>query len=238
MSKGKLAGFLVLGCGAVLGILIGGQTVLGLVAVCLVVGFGLFFGAEARGLAGPNAVAKARILVLLKEVHARPQRKGKFQEIDESDDSVLEFEVFVSCWFLNESDVAMQLSEEVQLSVRTSDGSVAVAQRIRGDLDKWRLGSLVRDEWDTDIVRTRQEEMRELSLQKPLECGVPRHGWAHFRFDNVSPSGLKKGELRLSVNDVSSNVHEGMATRPVRHVPGRVWPYVAKGASATQSVNN
>jgi hypothetical protein len=205
-----------------------------LVAVCLVVGFGLFFAGEARGLAGPNPVTKARILVLLKEFHARPQRKGKFQEIEESDNSALEFEVFVSCWLLNESDIAMQLSDQVQLSVKTSDGSIKVAHRICGDLDRWRLGSLVRDEWDTDIVRARHEEMRELSLEAPLECGVPRHGWAHFRFDNVNPSALKGGELRLSVKDAFSNAHEGTATRAVRYLPGRVWPYVAKSALVTQ----
>ena len=226
-----------MGCGAVLGVFIGGQTGLGLATVFLVVGFGLFFAGDARGLAAMGTKPKARILVLLKEVHARPQSGGKFQQIDESDDSALEFEVFVSCWFLNESDVPVQVTQEVELSVKALDGSVKLAQRIPGDLDKWRLGSLVRDEWDIDIVRARQEEMRELSLEKPLECGAPRHGWAHFRFDHACPSELKTGELRLSVKDVFSTAHEGVATRQVRHLPGRIWPYVVSRVPATQSGN-
>jgi hypothetical protein len=237
MSNSKLAGFLVLGSGAVLGIFLGGQTGLGLVTVTLVLGFGLWFAPEARGISGPSAAPKPRILVLLKHVHLRPQKNGKFHGIEEQHDSGLDFEVFLNCWLLNESDLPAPITEGVQLTLKSPDGSLKPAERIRGDLDNWRLGSLVRDEWDTDVVHPHQEEMPELSIEKPLDCGVPREGWLHFRFANVSASELRKGELRLSLKDVFSNIHEGVATGSVRHLPGRVWPYAGKSASATHSGN-
>jgi hypothetical protein len=51
----------------------------------------------------------------------------------------------------------------------------------------------------------------------------------------VSADDLKNGELRLSIKDVFSNNYEGLATGPVRHVPGSGWPYVAKVVSVMQS---
>jgi hypothetical protein len=237
MPKAKLAGLLVFGIGAVLGISLGGQIGLGFLALALVIGFGLWFSAEARGTTGASVVSKTRILVLLKEVHVRPQRNGKFQEIKELNEPGLQFEVFLNCWLLNESDFAVQIANEIQLSSKSSDGSISVGKRISGDLERWRLGSLVRDEWNPEIVRPRQEQITELNTEKPLECGVPRQGWLHFRFEGVSPSALKNGELRLSIQDLFSNTHSGLATGPVRHLPGRIWPFVAKGASATQSAS-
>jgi hypothetical protein len=129
MPKAKLAGLLVFGIGAVLGISLGGQIGLGFLALALVIGFGLWFSAEARGTTGAS----------------------------------------------------------------------------------------VRDEWNPEIVRPRQEQITELNTERPLECGVPRQGWLHFRFEGVSPSALKNGELRLSIQDLFSNTHSGLATGPVRH---------------------
>ena len=235
MPKEKLAGCLVLGVGGVLGFFLGGATGLGFVAVCLVVGFGLLFSPEAIGISGPRAAPKPRILVLLQEVHARPQMNGKFQEIEAPNQLGLEFEVFVNTWLLNESDVPIALRNAIHLSLRAADGSVRSGERIPGDLDHWRLGSLVRDEWDPDVTRTRQEPIAELSTDKPLECGIPRQGWLHFRLLTVSPAELKKGELRLSIQDSFSNTHAGLATGPVRHVPGRVWPSVTKLPTAVQN---
>jgi hypothetical protein len=237
MSKTKLAGLLVFGVGAVLGIYIGGQAGLGVVAVALVIGFGLWFSSEARGISGPSVAPKPRILVLLKEVHARPQRNGRFQEIKEPNEPGLEFEVFVNCWLLNESDFAIGIADKVELSLKPADGSISLGKRIAGDLESWRLGSLVRDEWDAEIIHPRQEQIIELSTEKPLECGLPRQGWLHFRFEGLSPAALKNGELRLSIQDSFSNTHSGLATGPVRHLPGRIWPFVAQGASASQSAS-
>jgi len=233
MSKTKFLGFLVLGAGAVLGILLGGPFGLGLAAVCLVVGFGLWFTAEAKRVAGPVTALKPRILVLLKDVQVRPQRAGKFQEIEDPNETGLEFEIFVHCWLVSESDVPVALIEELQLSLQIGEASIRIADRVRGDLEKWRLGSLVQDEWDPDVVHTRQEQMPELSLEKQLDCGVPREGWLHFRFVDVTAHQLKNSELRLTIKDVFSNNHEGLATGPVRHLPGSVWPCVVQGVSAT-----
>ena len=219
--------------GAVLGILLGGPFGLGLAAVCLVVGFGLWFTAEAKRVAGPVTALKPRILVLLKDVQVRPQRAGKFQEIEDPNETGLEFEIFVHCWLVSESDVPVAVIEELQLSLQIGEASIRIADRVRGDLEKWRLGSLVQDEWDPDVVHTRQEQMPELSLEKQLDCGVPREGWLHFRFVDVTAHQLKNSELRLSIKDVFSNNHEGLATGPVRHLPGSVWPCVVQGVSAT-----
>ena len=224
-----------MGAGAVLGILTGGTLGLGLVAVCLVVGFGLWSAAEAKGVVGPVPAQKPRILVLLKDVQVRPQRAGKFQEIGDPTETGLEFEVFVHCWLVNESDVPVAVTEELQLSLRIGDRSIEVAKWVRADLERWRLGSLVQDEWDPDVVHTRQGEMPELSLEKPLDCGVPREGWLHFRFVDVTAHHLKNSELRLSIKDAFSNNHEGLATGPVRHLPGSVWPCAVHGVSAPQS---
>ena len=235
MSRAKLAGILVLGIGAVLGFLVGGAIGLGIGSVFLVIGLTLLFYPEASGVAGPHAALKPRLLVLLKEVHTRPQKNGKLQEIENPNQAGLEFEIFASCWFLNESEAPVRVVDDLQLSLQTSDGSVRTAERIRGDLEQWRLGSLVRDEWDTDVVRAHQQAMREVSMTEPLACGVPRHGWAHFRFTDVSPADMNKGELRLSVQDAASNTFIGVAKGPTRYLPGRVWPFFAKGASAASS---
>jgi hypothetical protein len=72
--------------------------------------------------------------------------------------------------------------------LRIGDRSIKVAKWVRAYLERWRLGSLVQDEWDPDVVHTRQGEMPELSLEKPLDCGVPREGWLHFRFVDVPPT--------------------------------------------------
>jgi hypothetical protein len=169
----KFSGFLVLGAGAVLGIFLGGALRLGVVAVCFIVGLGLWFATEAKGVAGPVTALKPRILVLLKDVQVRPQRAGKFQEMRDPNESGLEFEIFVHCWLVNESDVPVAVIEELQLSLQIGEASTRIADRVRGDLEKWRLGSLVQDEWDPDVVHTRQEQMPELRLENSLIVASP-----------------------------------------------------------------
>jgi hypothetical protein len=235
MSRAKLAGILVLVFGALVGFLVGGALGLGVGAIFLVLGLTLLFYPEASGVRGPQAGPGPRLLVLLKEVHTRPQRNSKFQEIEHPNQAGLEFEVFASCWFLNESEAAVAIVGEPQLSLKTSDGSIRTAQCVHGDLEQWRLGSLVRDQWDTDVVRAHQQPMRELSTAEPLTCGVPRHGWMHFRFTDVTSADMKKGELRLSVQDSFSNTHLGGCKSSTRYLPGRIWPFVATRATAAQN---
>ena len=232
MSRQKILGLLTLGVGGALGFAIREPIGLGVVAVFLVVGLALLFASEARRLIAPGGSHKPRILVLLKEIHARPQRGGTFQQIVDNNQAGLEFEVFVSCWFVNESDFVVQLAGDVQLSLEIPGTAHKLAEHIPGDLSHWRLGSLVRDAYETDTIRARQEPMPELDLASPLQCGVPRHGWAHFRLRGASPAEFRTGVLRLSVSDSQSNTYEGIGK--TRNLPGRVWPTASAPSTAAE----
>jgi hypothetical protein len=126
MSKTRRLGLGILAVGAGLGFVAGGAPGLAFAAVCLVVGFVMFVVSEARGTTQKDAAQKservretARVLVLLKEVHARPQRNGKFQEIGNTDESGLEFEVFLNCSAPNRLFVA---TERIVKSLRARAG--------------------------------------------------------------------------------------------------------------------
>ena len=225
--------------GGAVGLVVGGGPV-GLVfaAVCLVVGLVLLVTSAARGT-GPKpsdaqaprpARKKTQVLVLVKEVQARPQRGGKFQEIRDPNDKDLEFEVLLHSWLLNETDSPLHVVEGLRLTLKTSDGSTRVAERIYSDPENWRLGTLAKDEWDPDIVRAVQVPLSELNIADPLECGLPRQGWLHFRFRDVSPSELKTGAMELSIKDSLSCTHVGVTSGP-RHLPGKIWPSVANTVS-------
>jgi hypothetical protein len=235
MSKSASVGLGVLTAGGALSFMVGGGPAgLVLASVCLIIGLVILVASKAQGT-GPSgtphsALQETRILVLLKDIHARPQRGGKFQEISNPNQPDLEFEVFIKCWLLSETDVPLEISEGPQLTLKTSDGSTRVGERISADLEKWRLGNLVTDQWDTDTVRAAQERMSELNITEPLESGVPREGWLHFRVRNASPSEFRTGVMELSVKDSFSCTHVGVASGP-RHLPGRIWPCVASSIS-------
>jgi len=241
MSKTRRLGLGILAVGAGLGFVAGGAPGLAFAAVCLVVGFVMFVVSEARGTTQKDAAQKservretARVLVLLKEVHARPQRNGKFQEIGNTDESGLEFEVFLNCWLLNETDLPLQIVEPIQLTIGARDGSRKVGERVSSDMENWRLGSLVKDEWNTDKVRAVQEKLSELYTADPLECGVPRQGWLHFRFRDILPSDFRVGPMELIVKDAMSSTHVGRASGP-RHLPGKVWPCIPNSSTKGKS---
>jgi len=235
MSKPARVGLGVLTAGGALSFIVGGGPA-GLVfaAMCLIIGLVFLVASKAQGT-GPKGKLQAdrqetRILVLLKDIHARPQRGGKFQEISDPNQRDLEFEVFVNCWLLNETDLPLKIAEPPQLTLKAPDGSTRVGERISADLESWRLGNLVADQWDTELVRTVQESILELNTSEPLVCGVPREGWLHFRVRNVTPSEFRTGVMELSVKDSHSCVHVGIASGP-RHLPGRVWPFVASSVA-------
>jgi hypothetical protein len=201
----------------------------------------MFVVSEARGTTQKDAAQKsegvretARVLVLVKEVHARPQRNGKFREIGNTDESGLEFEVFVNCWLLNETDLPLLIVDPIQLTIGARDGSRKVGERVSSDMENWRLGSLVKDEWNTDKVRAVQDKLSELSTTDPLECGVPRQGWLHFRFRDILPSDFRVGPMELIVKDAMSSTHVGRASGP-RHLPGKVWPYIPNSSTTGKS---
>ena len=236
MSKAKRLGLVTLIIGGVIGFVIRGIPGLVFAAVCLVVGLVMLVLSEARGTRtkvaeqrNERAPEASQVLVLLKEIHARPQRNGKFQEISAADQSGLEFEVFLNCWLLNETDLPVQIVDSIQLTIRASDVSCKFGERVSSDLGNWRLGSLVKDEWNPDKVRAAQEEMSELNTTEPLECGVPRQGWLHFRFRDIRPSDFRVGMIELIIKDAASSTHVGRASGP-RQLPGKIWPYVPSSA--------
>lgn len=224
----------MLTCGAVAGLIIGGPFGLALAAVCLVVGLVLIVTTEAMGISGkrPEIPAganqpKSQVLILVKEVHARPQIGGRFQEIRDPNQTDLQFEVFANCWLVNDTDEPQTL-RGLRMWVRRSDGVDISLKRIVGDLVGWRLGRL-RDDVDTfglHYIQAAQETMSELDLKEPLQGGVAREGWVHFRVQNISPGELKVAPITVSVQDARGYMHIGSAKGP-HQVPGRVWPFKA-----------
>ena len=176
MSKPQWFGLAVLGCGAVFGLVWGGPFGLLLASGCLVVGLVLVVASKALGIehaTNPSQTSgktKTPILVLVKEVHARPHRAGKFQEIREPNQADLQFEIFAHCWLVNDTDEQLGIVS-LQLSLTKPGGAATVLERVSGDLEKWRLGRL-RDEldsWGVRYLQAAQEQMLELSTAEPLE---------------------------------------------------------------------
>jgi hypothetical protein len=231
ISKREWFGLAVLGFGGVLGLVAGGTLGLALAAVCLVLGLVLFVASEGLAISSKakpttkeSTANKTNLLVLVKEVHARPYRLGKFQEIRGPDQADLQFEVFAHCWIVNDADQPIVLPLH-QVSLTKPDGASVVLPRVRGDLDSWRLGRL-RDEldsWGVRYVRANHEPMLELNLDDPLPAGATRQGWLHLRAENLTPAQLSTGTVTLSIIDSDCESHIGSAKGP-HQVPGRVWP--------------
>ncbi|HST11672.1 MAG TPA: hypothetical protein VLL05_14955 [Terriglobales bacterium] len=229
MSKPEWVGLAVLGCGAALGVALGGTIGLAFAGGCLVVGLVLLVAREALGTTHKPAVASAQahthLLVLLKEVHIRPQRDGKFQEIDDPNQAGLEFEIFLHCWLVNDTDDRLGIAG-IRLALTRPGGTPMELKRVSADLDSWRLGRL-RDELDSFGVRylqAEQEPLPELHIEEPLEAGATRQGWLHLRAQGITPTEMKNSKLELEVIDSRMHSHFGEVKGP--HVlPGRVWPY-------------
>jgi hypothetical protein len=236
MANRTWVGLAVLGCGALVGIFIGGTFGLASAAVCLVIGLVLFVASETRGLRdAPTATSEAdltphktNLLVLVKEVHVRPQRSGKFQEITDPNQPDLAFEIFANCWLVNVTEDRLGVPL-LQMSLTKPDGTHLVLQRVPADLDKWRLGRL-RDEldsWGIRYLQAAQEAMPELDITEPLEGGATRQGWLHLRVEHLTPAELRTSPITLSIIDSHCKSHLGVAKGP-HQVPGRVWPFSGK----------
>jgi hypothetical protein len=222
------------------GLITGGPPGLIFAAVCLVVGLVLLVAHEAMGTkqkrSEPKAVTtvatKAPVLVQVKEVHARPQRDGKFQDVSDPNQTGLQFEVFANCWLVGEASLPVRIAE-LQLALRKADGSTVGMERVSGDLQDWRLGRL-REDLDSEGLRylqAAQEEMSELDLTESLLGGVARAGWLHCRLQNITPAEFKAASVELTVKDSLGHVHLGVARGP-HHMPGRVWPFTRASAQA------
>jgi hypothetical protein len=140
----------------------------------------------------------------------------------------LQFELFVRCWLVNETELPVRLVEGLQLTLALPGKVPIVAERIREDLGNWRLGKLNKeaDQWDALVIRAAQESIEELNTIEPLQCGVAREGWLHFRISALTPADLKAAAIEIRVTDSLLNVHQATASCP-RQIPGRVWPFQA-----------
>ncbi len=221
----------MLGGGAALGFVSGSAVGLLLASGCLIIGLVLVVAKEAlgskRGFADPqtSVQSKSHILVLLKEVHARPQSAGKFQEIREPNQTDLQFEIFVHCWLVNDTDERLGIAG-LRVALAKPGCDATRLDRVSGDLENWRLGRL-RDELDPYGVRYLQatrESMAELSIIEPLEGGATRDGWLHLRTQNLTPAEMKNCAIELEVVDSHLHAHIGTAKGP-HQLPGRVWPF-------------
>jgi hypothetical protein len=231
MSKPEWFGLAVLACGAVFGFALGGALGLGIACGCLIVGLVLLVAKEALNTgkkpAAPDISAQSatHILVLLKEVHARPQRAGKFQEISNPHQTGLQFELFVHCWLVNDTDERLGIAN-LRLSLTKPGATPVVLERIGGDLGNWRLGRL-RDEvdsWGVRYLQAAQEPMSDLRNEEPLEGGSTRQGWLHLRAEGLTPAEMKHAKLELEVIDSHLRSHLGQVSGP-HQIPGRVWPF-------------
>lgn len=242
MSKPELTGLVILGCGAFFGFVWGGAFGLALAAVSLVVGLVLFVALRASGTENRSTPARGlsqprkQIPVLVKEVHARPQRAGKFQEIREPHQTDLQFEIFAHCWLVNDTDERLQIIT-LQVSLTKPDGTTTVLERVPSDLENWRLGRL-RDEldsWGVRYLQAAQESLVELRTDEPLEVGATRQGWLHLRVENITPAEMKNATIELEVIDSHLSSHIGTAKGP-HQIPGRVWPFQVKDGKASDAL--
>lgn len=206
-------------------------------SVCLTLGLVLIVASEARGLISTPGGAKrnrkqAPILVLIKEVHAHPQRDGEFQEIRDPNQSDLELEVFIYCWLLLAAELSTRIGD-IRLTLREAGGYARAGERV-SDLENWHRKVERTSDEESDLsdgkIRTLPVSLAELDTAQPLECGMPREGWLHFRIRNATPSEFKTGTLELSVSDSLSHTHSAVASR-ARHLPGKIWPIPANGRS-------
>ena len=241
MTKQVLLGIVVLGGGALLGFISGGVAGMLFAAVCLVVGLVLLVSSEAARTyrvgkqATRPAHQKTQVVFLIKEIHARPQKGGKFQEILDPKQEGLQFELFVYCWLVSETELPVQLEQDLQLTLALPGKLPFTPERIREDLNSWRLGKLNKeaDQWDAQVIRAAQESIGELNTTEPLQCGVAREGWLHFRVSDLTPADFKAVAIEIRVTDSLLNVHQATASCP-RQIPGRVWPFRAISRPATE----
>ena len=233
MPKRYLVGLAVLVVGAVIGLFIGGAIGLALAAICLVLGLVFVMESQARRTRSVSAQAtrpahqKTEVVFLIKEIHVRPQIGGKFREVVEQDEVRFDFEVFLLCWFVNETELPFRISEGPELTLRRPAAPFVNAERVGGDLGRWRLGKLNQEldaSSDLLVLRAAQENISEFDTLDPLDCGVPRKGWLHFRV-NMTASEFKASSLELSLTDSQGNFHLSTMSGP-RYMPGRIWPHI------------
>jgi hypothetical protein len=115
---------------------------------------------------------------------------------------------------------------DLQLTLKSPDGSTKVGERVNGDLKNWQRregrGSEEESDWPQRTIRKAPAGLLELDAASPLGCGAPREGWLHFRIRSTTPSDLKDGSVEFSVNDSFSHIHQAIASKVP--LPGTVCP--------------
>ena len=234
MSTSGVLGLGLIGLGAVFAYFHDNFTGMLFASVCLIVGLLVIVASEAQGFvskprgASSNSTGQkqAQIVALVKgEVHAYPQCDGKFQEIQDPNQTDLEFEVFINCWLLLATEITLRITD-LQLTLKCPDGSTKVGERVKGDLKNWQLreprGSEEESDWPPGTIRKVPAGLPELDARAPLECGAPREGWLQFQIRNTTPSELKNGSLEFSFKDFFSHMHGTVASKLL--LPGSVCP--------------
>lgn len=194
MSTSGVLGLGLIGLGAAFAYFHDNFTGMFFASVFLIVGLLVIVASEVQGLvskprgAGPNSTGRkqVQIVVLVKgEVHAFPQRDGKFQEIQDPNQNDLEFEVFINCWLLLAAEMTMRIAD-LQLTLKGADGSTKVGERVTGDLKNWQLheerGSEEESDWPMGTTRKAPADLPELDAASPLECGAPARAGYTFEF--------------------------------------------------------
>lgn len=231
MPKHYLVGLAVLVVGAGIGLFIGGAIGLALAAICLVLGLVLLMESQARRTRSVSAQAtrpahqKTEVVFLIKEIHVRPQIGGRFRELIGQDEVRFDFEVFLFCWFVNQTELPLRIVEGPDLTLRRPAAPFVNGERVISDLNRWRLGKLNQelDSSDLLVLRAAQESITEFDTLDALDCGVPRKGWLHFRV-NMTASEFKASSVELSLTDSQGNFHVSTMSGP-RYMPGRIWPF-------------
>jgi hypothetical protein len=236
MSKPDRLAYIVIGSGLGLGFVVGGTAgiICGVTGVLIGSGWLAWIITSSAKHEGPGEVGSAesysahgetKILLVVRDVQAR-----QFPESEAND-----FDVFLNLWLVSETEFDLAI-KECQLKIKAHDGSAMTCERIGGDLDKWHLGKEKEqwDMWDTSDIRAVRESIPELNTTEPLQVGVRREGWLHFRIQNISPEQFKTGSMELSVEDSLSHKHVA-AVSCTRHLPGKVWPLRSRNAQCATS---
>ncbi len=74
---------------------------------------------------------------------------------------------------------------DLQLTLKSPDGSTKVGQRVTGDLKNWQLcdgrGNEEESDWPQGTIR-KAPGLPELDAASPLECGLPARAGYTFEF--------------------------------------------------------
>lgn len=244
MSTHWVLGLGLVGLGAVFAYFHDNFTGLLFASLCLIAGLLVIVWSDVQGLVSKPRGARSnsagrkqpKMIVLVKgEVHAYPRLDGRFQEIQDPNQTDLEFEVFFYCWLLLAAEMTLRIAH-LKLTLKCHDGSTRVAERVSGDLKNWQLrsGNEEESDWPEGTIRRVPAGLAELDAATPLACGAPREGWLHFRIRSTTPSELKNGSLELSLKDTFSHTHTAVVSKMLK-LPGHVAPIPESTASKPTS---